>query len=86
MEKAVYNWFLGILSQKASLITSMVQEKAVTFPKFDVENFHASDGLLRRWNVRNNITFKSVLGDLKSVTSDLVNIRRETFLQTLFSN
>ena len=52
----------------------MVQEKALTFAKeLNVGSFQASDGWLRRWNERNYITFKTVSGELKSVTPEMVD-------------
>ena len=41
----------------------MMQEKAVIFAKeLNTENFQASDGWLRRWKERNNISFKTFRG------------------------
>ena len=52
----------------------MIQEKAVIFAKeLNTENFQASDGWLRRWKERNNISFKTVSGESKSVTPEMVN-------------
>ena len=52
----------------------MVQEKALTFAKeLNVGSFQASDGWLRQWNERNYITFKTVSGELKSVTPEMVD-------------
>ena len=43
----------------------MILEKAVIFAKeLNTENFQASDGWLRRWKERNNISFKTVSGEL----------------------
>ena len=52
----------------------------------NVGNFQASDGWLRRWKERNNITFKTVSGVSNSVTPDMVNSWSETSLTTLLSN
>ena len=65
----------------------MIQEKAVIFAKeLNIENFQASDGWLRRWKEKNNISFKTVSGVSKSVTPEMVNAWSETSLPTLFSN
>ena len=65
----------------------MIQEKAVIFAnKLNTENFQVSDGLLRRWKERNNISFKTVSRESKSVLPDMVNAWSETSLPTLLSN
>ena len=74
-------------SQNVPLSASMIQEKAVIFAKeLNTENFQASDGWLRRWKERNNISFKTVSGKSKSVTPEMVNAWSETSLPTLLSN
>ena len=46
-------------SQNVPLSASMIQEKGVIFAKeLNTENFQASDGWLRRWKERNNISFQ----------------------------
>ena len=87
MEQAICNWFLNMRSQNVPLSASMIQEKAVIFAKeLNTENFQASDGWLRRWKERNNISFKTVSGESKSVTPEMVNAWSETSLPTLLSN
>ena len=53
---------------------------------FDALKRLASDGWLRRWKERNNISSKTVSGESKSVTPEMVNAWSETSLATLFSN
>ena len=61
-------------SQNAPLSASMIQEKAVIFTKeLNIQNFQASDGWLRRWKERNNISLKTVSGESKSATPEMVN-------------
>ena len=61
--------------------------EAVIFVKeLNTENFQVSDGWLQRWKERNNISFKTIFGESKSVTPELVNAWSETSLPTLFSN
>ena len=85
--KAIFNWFLSTRSQNVSLSAAMIQEKALTFAKeLNVENFQASDGWLRLWKERNHITFKTVSGESKSVTPEMVDWWWETSLLTLLSN
>ena len=87
VEQAVFNWFLNIRSQNVPLSASMIQEKAVIFAKeVNTENFQASDGLLQHWKERNNISFKTVSGESKSVTPEMVNAWSETSLPTLLSS
>ena len=87
MDQAIFNWFLNMLSQNVPLSASIIQEKAVIFAKeLNTENFQASDGWLLCWKERNNISFKTVSGDSKSVTPEMVNAWSETFLPTLLSN
>ena len=75
MDQAIYNWFLNMRSQNVPLSPSMIQEKAVIFAKeFNIESLQASDGLLQRWKKRNNISFKTVYRELKSVTPEMVNV------------
>ena len=65
----------------------MIQVKSVIFAKeLNTENFQASNGWLRRWKERNNISFKTVSGESKSVTPEMVNAWSETSLPTLLSN
>ena len=53
---------------------------------FDALKRLASDGWLRCWKERNNISSKTVSGESKSVTPEMVNAWSETSLATLFSN
>ena len=47
LDKAIFNWFLSMLSQNVSLSGAMIQEMALTFAKeLNVENFQASYGWL----------------------------------------
>ena len=65
----------------------MIQEKAVIFAQeLNTENFQASDGWLRCWKERNNISFKTVSGESKSVTPEMLNAWSETSLPTLLSS
>ena len=74
-------------SQNVPLSASMIQEKAVIFAKeLSTENFQASDGWLRRWKERDNISFETVSGEPKSVTPQMGNAWSETSLPTLLSN
>ena len=87
VDKAILKWFKSMRSQNVPLSAAIIQEKAIAFSKeFNVENFQASDGWLRRWKERNNITFKTVSGESKSVTPDMVDGWWETSLPTLLSN
>ena len=71
-------------SQNVPLSASMIQEKAVIFAKeLNTENFQDSDGWLRRWNQRKNISLKTVSRESKSVTPEMVNAWSETSLSTL---
>ena len=79
VDKAIFNWFLSMGSQNVQLSTAMIQEEALTFAK-------ASDVWLRRWKQRNHITFKTVLGESKSVAPELVDGWWETSLPTVSSN
>ena len=62
----------------------MIQEKAVA-KELNTEDFQTSDGWLRRWKEKNNISFKTVFGQLKSVTPEMVNAWSEMSLPTLLS-
>ena len=74
-------------SQNVPLSASMIQEKAVIFAKgLNTENFQASNGWLRRWKERNDISFKTVSGESKSVTPEMVNAWSEMSLPTYLSN
>ena len=65
----------------------MIQEKAVIFAKeLNTENFQASDGWLRRWKDRNNISLKTVSRESKSATPEMVNVWSETSIPTRLSN
>ena len=87
MDQAIFNWLLNMRSQNLPLSASMIQEKVVIFAKeLNTENFQASDGWLRRWKERNDISFKTVSGESKSATPEMVNAWSETSLPTLLSN
>ena len=65
----------------------MIHEKALTFAKeLNVENFQALDDWLRRWKERNHITFKTVSGESKFVTPEMVDRWWKTFLPNLLSD
>ena len=72
-------------SQNVPLSASMIQEKTVVFAKeLNIEDFQASDGWLRRWKERNNISFKTASGESKSITPVIVNKRPfQLFRQTM---
>ena len=87
VDQAILNWFLNMQSQNVPLSACMIQEKAVIFSKeLNTENFQASDDWLRHWKERNNISFKIVSGESKSVTKEMVNAWPEKSLSTLLSN
>ena len=87
VDQPIFNWFLNMGSQNVPLSASMIQQKAVIFAKeSNTENFQASDGCLRQWKARNNISFKTVSRESKSVTPKMVNAWSETSLPTLLSN
>ena len=74
-------------SQNVPLSASMIQEKALIFAKeLNTENFQVSDGWLPCWKEKNNISFKTVSGESRSVTPEMVNVWSETSLPTLLSN
>ena len=82
--KAILNWFLSMQSQNVSLSVAIIQEKTLTFAKkLNVENFQVSDDWLRRWNERNQTTFKTISRESESVTPELVDGWWETSLPTL---
>ena len=87
VDKVVLNWFKNMRSQNIPLSAAMIQEKAIAFAKeLNVENFQSSDGWLRCWKERNHITLKTVSGESKSVTPDMVAGWWETSLPTFLSN
>ena len=87
VDQVIFNWFLNMRSQNVPLSTSMIQEKAVIFAEeLNTDNSQALDGWLRHWKERNNISFKTVSGESKSVTPEMVHAWSKTSLPTLFSN
>ena len=87
MDQVIFNWFLNMRSQNVPLSASMIQEKAVIFAKeMNTENLQASDGRLRHWKERNNISLKTVSRESKSVTPEMVNAWSKTSLPTLSLN
>ena len=87
VDRAIFNWFLNMRSQNLQLSVSMTQEKAVIFAKeLNTENVQASDGWLRRWKGINNISCKTVSGELRSITREIVNAWSERSRPTLFWN
>ena len=74
-------------SQNVPLSGGIILEKASIYTKeLNTENFKALDGWLRRWKERRNITFQTIFGESNSVTSEMVNVWKETSLATLLSN
>ena len=74
-------------NQNVPLSGAIIQEKASQHAKeLSIENFKASDGWLRRWKERNNVTFKTISGESNSVTPEMVNAWSETPLPTLLYN
>ena len=73
--RAIFNWFLSMRRQNVPLSASMIQEKAAIFTKE-----------LNTIEERNNISFKTVSGESKPVTPEMVNAWSETSLPTLLSN
>ena len=60
--------------------------EVVFVKELNTEDFKASNGWLRRWKERNNISFEAVSGESKSVTPEMVNAWLETTLQTALSS
>ena len=60
--------------------------EVVFVKELNTEDFKASNGWLRRWKERNNISFEAVCGESKSVTPEMVNAWLETSLQTALSS
>ena len=54
--------------------------------ELNTEDFEASNGWLRRWKERNNISFEAVSGESKSVPPEMVNAWLETSLPTVLSS
>ena len=54
--------------------------------ELNIEDFKASNGWLRRWKERNNISFEAVSGEPKSVPPEMVNTWLETSLPTVLSS
>ena len=54
--------------------------------ELNTEDFKASNGWLRRWKGRNNISFEAVFGESKCVTPDVVKTWLETSLPTVLSS
>ena len=87
VDQCIFNLFLNMRSQNVPLSASMIQEKAVIFAEeLNTENFQASDDWLRRWKERNDISFKTVSGESRSVSPEMVNAWSKTSLPTLLSN
>ena len=64
----------AVKSQNVPLSGATIQEKASQYAEeLSVGNFKASDGWLRRWKERNNVTFKTISGESNSVTPEMVN-------------
>ena len=83
LDTAVFKWFLSLRSQNVPLSGAIIQEKASQYAKeLSVDNVKASDGWLRRWKERNNVTFKTICGESNSVTPEMVNTWPETSLPT----
>ena len=85
VDKAIFNWFLSMRLQNVSLSAGHESRegtyirqriKCCKFPSIkglNVDNLQALDGWLRLSKERNHITFKTILGESKSVTPELVD-------------
>ena len=87
LDAAVFKWFLNMRSQNVPLSGGRIQRKAsICAKELIIENFKVSDGWLRLWKERRNITFKTISIESNSETSEMVNAWKETSLLTLLSN
>ena len=87
VDQAIFNLFLNMRNQNVPLSPFMIQEKAVIFAEeLNTENFQTKNGGLPRRKEINNISFKTVSRELKSITPDMVNAWSKKSLPTLLSN
>ena len=87
VDQAIFNWLLNMRNQNVPLSPFMIQEKAVIFAKeLNTENFPTKNGGLPRRKKINNISFKTVSRELKSITPDMVNAWSKKSLPSLLSN
>ena len=87
LDTAVFKWFLNLRSQNVPLSGAIIQGKARQYAKeLSIENLISSDGWLRRWKERNNVTFKTTSGESNSVTPEMAKAWSETSLPTLLYN
>ena len=87
IDHAVFKWYLNIRNQNVPLSGAINQEKASVYAKEpNLTNIKASDGCLRRWKERRNITFKTFSGKSSSIIPKLVINWKQMSLPTLLSN
>ena len=87
LDEAIFKWFLFARSQDVPIGGVVFKAKTLEYAKeIGLDDFQASDGWIRRWKKRYNISFKTISGEANSVTAGMVAPWKETSLPTLLSN
>ena len=87
LEKALFSWLKKMRTSNLPVNGTAVKEKAVGFAKeLQIEGFKASNGWFERWKTRFNVSFKAIVGEEKSVTSEMTSSWLETYLPTIFQS
>ena len=86
MNIASYRWLLIQRSANIPINGQILKEKALDFAKqLDIETFQASDGWLHTWKARYSNSFREVSGESNSVTPELIESWKGTYLPTILS-
>lgn len=86
IEDAVFKWFLAARSASVPVSGLIIQEKANYYAdKLGITDFKASNGWLDRWKARFNVAFKTISGEAKSCTPDMIAHWKETHIPTILS-
>ena len=71
---ACYKWLLMQRSENIPINGTVIQGKSLDYAKqLNIEKFQTSDGWLRAWKTRYNISFKEVSGESRSVTPEMTS-------------
>ncbi|XP_066253423.1 tigger transposable element-derived protein 6-like [Euwallacea similis] len=74
IDKACFEWFINARNRRIPISGGLVKEKAKEIAeKFGYKNFSASDGWLKKWRKRHNISFKYISGEAADVNQETVD-------------
>ena len=85
LDEAIFKWFLSARSQNVLIGAVVFKAKTLEYAKeIGLDDFQPSDGWIRHWKKRYNISFKTITGEANNVTTGMVAPWKETSLPTYY--